>query len=322
MNWMPWLNALITFVGFSLLVYFVQQGSRILMTREVRQRLYQTVNEAVALEAPSAPEPPSRRDLLPTLTEYLRQQPFGRKLQDYLRSAGWKLRASEFLYLSALMGVACAALAVLVSGSRLVAPLGLIVGGILPFFLAHQSRTRRLAKLDTQLRDWLLLTASCMRAGHSWSSALNMAARDLDPPLSEELNHLLAETQRGVSWEEGFKNLLRRAPSEDLELIVIAILIQREVGGNLGEILTKILHTIQERVRIRGEVKILSAQGILSGVVVGLLPAGLGAVLMLLQPDYFKPLLTSPVGRGLLMGGFLLQVLGGLAIKKLVTIEY
>lgn len=322
MNWMPLLNALVTFVGFSLLVYFVQQGSRILMTREVRQRLYETLNEAMALETLSAPETSARRDLLPTLTEYLHQRTIGRKLQDYLRSAGWKLRASEFLYLSALMGVAWAALAVLISGSRLVAPLGLAVGSFLPFFLAHQSRARRMAKLDTQLRDWLLLTSSCMRAGHSWSNALAMAARDLDPPLSEELSRLLAETQRGVSWEEGFRNLLRRAPSEDLELIVIAILIQREIGGNLAEILGKILHTIQERVRIRGEVKVLSAQGVLSGLVVGLLPVSLGAVLMILQPDYFQPLLTSPVGKGMLMGGFLLQVLGGLAIKKLVTIEY
>lgn len=322
MNWIPWLNALITFLGFSLLIYAMQQISLLLMTRDVRKRLRQTVQEAGVPEEVPLAEPSPQRDLLPTLTEYLHQRALGRKLQNYLRSAGWKLRASEFFCISILMGVGCVVLVVALSGSGWIAPLGFIVGCVLPLFLAHQSRAKRLAKLDTQLRDWLLLTASCMRAGHSWSNALSMAARDLEPPLSGELSRLLMETQRGVGWEEAFKNLLHRVPSEDLELIVIAILIQREIGGNLGEILTKILHTIQERVRIRGEVKILSAQGVLSGVVVGLLPVGLGAMLMVLQPDYFQPMLASPVGKTMLMGGFLLQILGGVTIKKLVSIEY
>jgi tight adherence protein B len=167
-----------------------------------------------------------------------------------------------------------------------------------------------------------MLMSSCLRSGHSWAGAMEMAARDMEPPMAEELTRLLLETQRGVSWEEAFKNLLRRAPSVDLELIIVAILTQREVGGNLGEILAKILYTVQERVRLQGEIRVLASQGVLSGLVVGLLPISVGALLTLIEPTYLQPLLASRVGQIMLGGSLLLQALGGLVIKKLVSIEY
>lgn len=322
MNWMPLMISLGAFWVSGLVVYFLQVTSRLYLTRQVRQRLHQTVTGVAAPVGMELPEPAQRPDLLPSLSHFLHQYTLGKRLQDYLRSAGLRLRASEFLYGSALMGMAAGALVLLLPGSQWMAPLAGLTTCFLPLLLVRGIREKRLLRINNQLRDWLMLTSSCLRAGHSWSGAMEMAARDMDAPLSEELTRLLVETQRGVSWEEGFRRLLVRVPSQDLDLIVTAILTQREIGGNLGEILAKILYTIQERVRLQSEIRILASQGVFSGIVIGILPMAVGSLLLVIEPTYFQPLLESLLGKMLLGGAFLLQVLGGLFIKKLVTIEY
>jgi len=146
-------------------------------------------------------------------------------------------------------------------------------------------------------------------------------AREMLPPISVEFARTVKETNLGIPMEDALVSMAKRVNSKDFDLVITSVLIQRQVGGNLAEILDNIARTIRERVRIRNEIKTLTAQGRISGVIVGLLPFGLALAIYLLNPEYISLLFVHPVGKMLLAGGFVGQLIGILLIRRIVAIE-
>lgn len=233
-----------------------------------------------------------------------------------LAQADLKLKPVEYLLLRfgfTVLGVAAG----YVFGGR--KPLFVLLGFLLGFFglrfLINFRRSRRLAQFNSQLPDMLNLMVNALRAGYSTMQALEAVSREMPPPISEEFRRVVQEMQIGIPMERALEHLLRRVPSDDLDLVVTAMLIQREVGGNLAEILETISTTIRERVRIMGEIRTLTAQVRLSGNILALAPLFVFFIVYRINPDYMGQFLV-PENR--LCGGLML----GLGIAMIGTGYY
>ena len=210
----------------------------------------------------------------------------------------------------------------LLGGGQLIFGLiGAVLGFFFPFILVSMKTGKRRKTFNSQLGDALILIANSLRTGYSFMQASDMVAQEMRPPISSEFARAVKEMSLGVTIEEALANLGKRISSEDLDLVLTAVLIQRQVGGNLSEVLDNIARTIRERVRIRGEIRTLTAQGRISGVIVSLLPIVLGLIIYLLNPEYVKLLFVHPFGKILLGVAGLGQVIGILVIRRIVDIE-
>ncbi len=204
-----------------------------------------------------------------------------------LAQADLRLRPAEYilLRLGALVGGVIVGYA-LGGGNWLFTLLGLILGWLGPGLYVRFRRARRLALFNAQLPDMLNLMVNSLRAGYSTQQAMEAVSRELPAPISTEFRRVVQELQIGIPMERALDNLLRRVPSDDLDLVVTAILIQREVGGNLAEVLETISETIRERVRVQGEIRTLTAQVRLSGNIIAGVPFALFLIIYRLNPDY------------------------------------
>jgi tight adherence protein B len=264
----------------------------------------------------------------------LEKQDFGSQIAADLARADLKLRVSEYLALWAASTVGVPVLMLLLSRifSSLSNPLflvvGVIVGFVLPRFWVAQRKSRRLKSFNDQLADTITLIANALRAGASFLQAVEMVVRETRAPMSTEFARVVREVNLGLPFDQALDNMVRRVKSEDLDLMVTAISIQHQVGGNLAEILDSIAFTIRERIRIQGEIRTLTAQQRMSGLVVGLLPVALFVFLSIIAPNFMAALFDQkiklaglPAGAVLLgLGGFMMA-LGFLAIRRIVDIE-
>jgi tight adherence protein B len=246
---------------------------------------------------------------------------FMHKQSELLASADVPWRPGEFL----TMRFACAAIAVLggmVSTDRLeiIAPLGLALFWVPVFYVRH-CKSRRQAKFDMQLPDALQLIVNSLRAGFSFNKALEVAAQSSTPPISTDFSSVLREVSLGVSSEDALQGMARRAQSPEFDIVISAYLIQREVGGNLAVIMEKVADTVRQRLRMRGELKVLTAQGRISGYVVGLLPIAVFAIVITAAPSYLDPLIKNPMGQGMLVFAVIWQLLGVLMIRSVINIK-
>ncbi len=249
-----------------------------------------------------------------------------------ISKADIKLRVSEYIILvfASAIGVAIATYFIM-NKNVVLAIIGAIVGLQIPRIYLGIAASRRMNAFDSQLSDTLNLWVNALRSGYSVLQGMEAIATELPPPVSREFERVVQEVRLGLGLEEALNNMYKRVPSEDLDLIITAVNIQREVGGNLAEILDTISFTIRERVRIKGEIRSLTAQGRISGWVVGLLPLGLAGVLYAINGEYMselwakdKPWVLAPylpcgwvvIG----IGGFMM-LMGMLAIRKIVNIE-
>lgn len=185
----------------------------------------------------------------------------------------------------------------------------------------QSKKSKRLRQFGNQLGDALMLFSNSLRAGFSFMQAVSSVAREMPDPISKEFTLLLKEMSLGLSVEKGLSNLMLRVPLADLELLVLAILIQKEVGGNLAEIIDTIASTIRERITIQREIKALTAQGKLSGIVVGLLPVFLGIMMAVINLEYVIVLFTHPLGRMMVASGLISMAFGVFIISRIVNIE-
>lgn len=183
------------------------------------------------------------------------------------------------------------------------------------------AKVRRLNKFNSQIGDALVIMSNALRSGFSFLQAMDMVRKELPNPIAREFGRTFQEMNLGTPTEEALENLNARVGSEDLELVITAVLIQRQVGGNLAEIMDNIANTIRERVRIKGEIKTLTAQGRISGIIIGILPIILAGVLSVISPEYLEPLVTHPIGRGMLVSALIMEVVGLLLIRKIVDIK-
>jgi tight adherence protein B len=205
---------------------------------------------------------------------------------------------------------------------------GAVVGWWVPKFYVKRRQGSRLKQFNGALADTITLIANALRSGSSFLQAIEMVVRETQPPVSTEFGRVIREVNLGLPFEQALANLVRRVRSDDLELMTTAISIQHQVGGNLAEILDSIAFTIRERVRIKGEIKTLTAQGRMSGYVVAGLPIGLVGILMVIAPKFMDPMFQKPPELfGLPMGliilgiGGVMMAVGFLLIRKVVNIE-
>ncbi|HTH70517.1 MAG TPA: type II secretion system F family protein [Candidatus Saccharimonadales bacterium] len=259
-------------------------------------------------------------DPFATLSADVEDKRFTTKVQRDLARANLKLRVAEYYYIrigaSLALGVILFVFRDPVSGI-----VGFLVGYMLPRFWVGRRISGRLNAFNKQLPDTITLLSNSLRAGSSFLQSIELVSREGGPPMSEEMGRVVREVNLGLGMEEALHNLVRRIKSDDLDLMVTAIGIQQQVGGNLAEILDTIAFTIRERVRIKGEINTLTAQGRVSGYLVAFLPIGLGVALNAINPAFMAPLFTETVGRILIGVGAVMMTIGFLAIRKITDIK-
>jgi tight adherence protein B len=242
-----------------------------------------------------------------------------------LARADIKLRPAEYIAGIFICGVVVAALGFFATGQSIfLAIVFFFVGLLIPRFYVKLAQGRRLKSFDNQLSDMINLMVNGLRAGFSTLQAMESVSRELPSPISDEFRRVVQEVQLGLTIEDALEHLLRRISSDDLDLVITAINVQREVGGNLAEILDTISHTIRERVRIKGQIQALTAQGQATGWVIAALPFALAGILFLVNREYIM-VLFAPETRGcgipMVILAFLMIVFGMIAIQKIVNID-
>lgn len=202
-----------------------------------------------------------------------------------------------------------------------VAPVGGLLMFTTPWIWLYWKRAARLKKFAAQLPDAMELVARALRAGHSLAAGLHVVAEEMPEPIAKEFRRVYDEQNLGVSLEDALNHMCDRVPNLDLRFFVTSVAIQRQTGGDLAEILDRIGHVIRERFKILGQVKALTAEGRLSGVVLIALPIGLFFMMLFMKPDYIRLLWTEEMGRKMSIGAVVLMLLGAYAIKKIVDIK-
>lgn len=254
------------------------------------------------------------------LAAKLEMRGVGKALDAQLDQAGITLKGSEFMLLrGALAFVGSWACWVLGRSELLLVGVGL--GWLAPQLVLERRIRKRSQLLAGQLADALTLLSNSLKAGYSFLQALDTVSREMPPPIAQEFARTVKEISLGTDVDYALKALAKRANSEDLDLVITVVQIQRQIGGNLAEILDTIATTIRERIRIKGEIKTLTAQGRISGLVVSLLPVALGVFLYLTNPEYLSLLFVTTAGRYMLLFAVVSQLIGILLIKRIVNIE-
>ncbi len=271
---------------------------------------------------------------LAQLNRVVEGRDFGANLARDIARADLRLKPSEFLAIWAvsIVGLPLLFIVFSVGLSALRNPLALLIaafiGFMLPRFWLGRRKSGRLGAFNKQLPDTITLLANGLRAGSSFLQAVELVVRESRPPVSTEFSRVIREVNLGLPFEQAMENMVRRVRSDDLELMATAINIQHTVGGNLAEILDSIAYTIRERIRIKGEIRTLTAQQRLSGYVVGFLPIGLAGFLFVAAPNFMSPMfekppeaLGLPLGVVILgLGGFMMFI-GFMLIRRIVDIE-
>jgi tight adherence protein B len=250
------------------------------------------------------------------------RQSFGQKLARDLARADLKITVGEYVVAVALF--ICLGILVGIALRNFVIGLVLVVAAVMvPRLLVSRKRATRLRDFNNQLADTITLLANSLRSGYSLLQAMELVSREARPPMAVEFERVVREVGLGLSPEEALANLVRRIQSDDLELMVTAINVQREVGGNLAEILETISTTIRERVKLKGEIKVLTSQQQYSGYIIAAMPVVLALVLFAINPTYMLKLFTEThwCGACLVGGSAVMIVSGFLVILKIVNIE-
>jgi tight adherence protein B len=276
----------------------------------------------------------SGSEALSTLNKAMEQRDFGANIARDIARADLRIKVSEYLMIWAGSTLAVPAIFfvlgfVLPALSNPIALLvGLLIGFMIPGKWLGRRRGKRFNSFNKQLPDTIMLIANALRAGSSFLQAIELVVRESRPPISIEFGRVIREVNLGLPFETALENMVRRVRSDDLELMATAISIQHTVGGNLAEILDSIAFTIRERIRIKGEIRTLTAQQRLSGYVVGFLPISLAGFLFVAAPGFMQPMFANPpailglpAGVVVLAFGGFMMFMGFMFIRKIVDIE-
>jgi tight adherence protein B len=271
---------------------------------------------------------------LANFNRIVERRDWGSNLARELARADLALKPTEFLAIraGALVGLPLLFISLSPLVSFFASPImwiaALVVGFWLPKFWLGRRKGKRLKAFNTDLADTIMLLANGLRAGSSFLQAVEMIVRETRPPISTEFARVIREVNLGLPLDEALSNLQRRVRSDDLDLMTTAIAIHHTVGGNLAEILDTIAFTIRERVRIKGEIRTLTAQQRMSGYVVGFLPIALVLLLSVIAPAFMAPMLQKPpellglpAGMFILAGGGFMMLIGFILIRRIIDIE-
>ncbi|HWC30862.1 MAG TPA: type II secretion system F family protein [Dehalococcoidia bacterium] len=262
---------------------------------------------------------------IPIISSLLQSRNTGEELAIQLERADMKLTASEFVAVRIFLGLFGLGLPVLMLGTSPVGILcafgGAIVGYSLPkFYMAH-GRSKRVNKLNAQLPDTLTMLANALKSGFGLMQSMDLVARELEHPIATDIRRMLQDINVGAATDEALANFARRSGSSDLDIVVTAMLIQQSTGGNLAEILETVGHTMRERIRIRGEIKTLTTQQVMTGAIIGALPIFIALAISVINPDYIGLLFTRTVGQVMIAGAIMMELFGMFVIKRILAIE-
>ena len=289
----------------------------------------QSLVEERLLDYVDVPDVESTSDSSTALSDWVNVQvegtSWGGRISKSLAQADLKFRPGEYVALIVILVVGLGFTGWFLGGRDLLYGLaGVVVGFFAPRFYVKRQQRKRLETFSEQLPDMLSLMVNGLRAGFSTAQAMEAVSKEMPPPLKDEVRRVVQEMQLGISMEQALDNMLRRIPSDDLDLIITAINVQREVGGNLAEILDVIAYTIRERIRLKGEIRVLTSQVMYSGRFLALLPVIMTAVLMLANRDY----MMSVFQPGVMMCGFaifgsaaILIIIGYFVMTRIADIE-
>jgi len=319
--------ALMAFVVFLVVALAAFAVFNLLDKRNERARL---LKERLAAEKKS-PERNAEEELallrdeqlseIPALDTLLRRSARVSDLQKMLAQAGVEMRAGNFLGISALSAVGCTIIAYLLSKRVEVAWFALIVGFVVPYGYAQYQRNKRFAKFEELFPEAIDTLARAVRAGHAFTTALEMITAEVAEPVAGEFRQLYEEQKFGMPVRDALLNLTERIPLVDVKFFVTAVMLQRETGGNLAEILDNLSYVIRERFKIQRQVRVYTAQGRLTmGLLMGMPPI-IVVVMMALNPSFIHPLFADPIGHTLLVLGITLQTIGYFVIRKIIRIQ-
>lgn len=259
--------------------------------------------------------------LAEAITSGIEQVRLGRYLQRLLLHAGSTASAGSVVLISTLLSVGAGILAHVLSGALPVDMIAALAGMTLRVAQLRIKKSRRLKKFNGTLPDAIELMARALRAGHAMGSAIEIVGQQSVEPVASEFETVFRQQQLGIPFRDALIELAGRVPSKDLHFLITAILVQKETGGDLTEILDRTTHVIRERVRIEGEIRTYTAQGRLTGYILSAMPVIMLALINIVSPGYSHILFYDPLGQKLLYGGAALIILGGAIIRKIVAIK-
>ena len=316
--------AIAVFVVVSLAVFTI--GS-LLDQRSARARL---LRDRLASVQKAAERKPSeelallRDEMLseiPALDSLLRRSGRIANLQTLLSQADLKIRAGTILMLCVLSGVVLALVVLILSPFPQFAWLGMIIGALLPYSYASFRRTRRFQKFEELFPEAIDTLARAVRAGHAFTTALELISNEISEPISSEFRKLFEEQKFGLPVRDALLNLTERMPLVDVKFFVTAVMLQRETGGNLAEILDNLSYLIRERFKIMRQVRVYTAQGRLTMMLLMGLPPIIVVTMLLMNPTFIRPLFADPIGHTLIVAGLTLQTVGYFIIRRIIRIQ-
>ena len=253
--------------------------------------------------------------------QFLRKIPAAQTLDTQLQQAGSAINVSRLLaYCGTAMGIGLL-LGLALSGNWLTASAIAISGALIPFALLNRQRNSRLQQIQQQLPEVADLIARSLRAGHALPATMQMVAEEMPEPIAGEFRQVADEINYGLGLQVAMQHLSQRIPIDDLRFLVVAVLIQRDTGGNLAELMQNMSHLIRERLKLLGQVSALSAEGRLSGWILFLMPVAMALLLSITNPDYLFRLIEDPLGRVALGIAAVQMLLGGLWMRTIVQLR-
>ena len=318
------LSALLAFIAIMSLTAFII--SRTSQGDDVLNRLNRFSGNQ-NLQSTSSPEMDDNRNRSPltglfrSLNRVLSRSTATSHLTEQLSRADLRIKPAEWLTLIVIVGAVVGLLFSVRVSNILPLPIGIIVALISSQIYLRIRQSRRLSAFNRQLGDTMMLLSNALRAGYSFTQSVSTVAQSSSPPIGDEFARATREIALGINVDEALQHMVDRNQSEDFDLMVTAVQIQRVVGGNLAEILDTIAFTIRERVRIEGEIRTLTAQARTSGYIITALPIGVAVLLYFIEPAYFTPLVSTTFG-WILSGISIFAILVGFGIiQRIVKIE-
>jgi tight adherence protein B len=319
--------ALIAFLVFVLVALAVFAAVSIYDQRNARARL---IRERLAEERRGPERAPDEelalvRDeqlsQIPALDNLLRRSARVSAIQKMLEQAGIAMRAGNFLGVCALAGVGASIVGYTLGRRIEFGWIALLVGFLLPYSYASFKRNKRFEKFEELFPEAIDTLARAVRAGHAFTTALEMISNEVAEPVCTEFRQLYEEQKFGMPVRDALINLTERMPLVDVKFFVTAVMLQRETGGNLAEILDNLSYVIRERFKIQRQVRVYTAQGRLTMALLMGMPPIIVTVMLILNPAFIRPLFSDPIGHGLLVAGITLQTVGYFVIRKIIRIQ-
>ena len=319
-------------IVIALLVLVVVAGSVFFLASIFDQRSAQArlIKERLANER-KAPERAPEDELallrneqlsdIPALDNLLRRSSRIAGMQKMLEQSGVSLRAGNFLGFSALAGIAATLIAYTLSKRMEVAWFALLVGFVMPYAYVSFKRSKRFEKFEELFPEAIDTLARAVRAGHAFTTALEMITNEVAEPISGEFRQLYEEQKFGMPVRDALMNLTERVPLVDVKFFVTAVMLQRETGGNLAEILDNLSYVIRERFKIMRQVRVHTAQGRMTMMLLMGLPPVIVITMQAMNPTFIRPLFDDPIGHMLIVVGITLQTLGYFVIRRIIQIQ-